>query len=293
MPTFDRPQTVDLAKIGTEPPKGLVKETAKTQTAALAPRLEELLDLATAAGHNGILILFQGMDAAGKDGAIKGLLDHCHAQAVRAVPFKVPTAEEAAHDFLWRVHAKTPRRGEVALFNRSHYEDVGVVRVHGLIDKKEAERRFERIREFEALLAESGTLILKFWLHISKDEQEVRLLEREKDPKAAWKLNPADWAERERWSDYQKVFGDAIGATAAPHAPWHVIPADKKWYRNLLVAQTVIAALEPLERRWSEHLEAIGERAKVELAAYREAHPRVSASPKPAAKTLKRTDPKT
>lgn len=272
VPTFDRPATVDLGEIGTGAPKGASKEKSRDRIAALAPRLAELLDLSTAAGRNGVLILFQGMDAAGKDGAIKGLLESCHAQAVRAVPFKVPTAEEAAHDFLWRVHAKAPRRGEIALFNRSHYEDVGIVRVHELIDAKEAKRRFARIREFESLLADAGTIVLKFWLHISKEEQKARLLAREADPRAAWKLSAGDWVERELWSKYLEAYGDAIGATAAPHAPWQVIPADKKWHRDLLVAEAVIAALEPHEREWKAHLEVIGNAAKAELAAYREAH---------------------
>lgn len=273
MPVFDRPQSVDLREIGTGPGDGASKERARARTAKLAPRLAELLDLATAAGQNGVLLIFQGMDAAGKDGAIKGLLGSCHAQAVRVAPFKVPTEEEAAHDFLWRVHAKAPRRGEIALFNRSHYEDVGVVRVHNLIDRKETKRRYERIREFETLLADSGTLILKFWLHISKAEQEKRLLEREVDPKAAWKLSPGDWTERELWDEYERVYGEAIGATAAPHSPWNVVPADKKWHRNLLVTEAVIGLLETHEDAWRAHLASIGAKAKAELAAYREAHP--------------------
>ena len=289
MPVFDKPQALDLAKIGAAPPKGLDKATAKARTEALAPRLEELMDLATAAGQKGILILFQGMDAGGKDGAIKGLLKSCHALSVRTEGFKVPTPEEAAHDFLWRIHAKAPRRGEVALFNRSHYEDVGVVRVHGLVDGKEAERRFARIREFETLLAESGTLILKFWLHITREEQESRLLAREADPKAAWKLNANDWKERERWAEYQRVYGEAIGATATPHAPWHVVPADKKWHRDLVVAEAVLDLLEPHEKGWRKHLEAIGEEAKAGLAAYREEIAQVKAAPSATAKKPKKS----
>lgn len=292
MPILDRPQTVALGEIGTDPGKDAKKERARERTAELAPRLAELLDLATAAGRNGVLLIFQGMDAAGKDGAIKGILASCHAQAVRVSPFKVPTEEEAAHDFLWRVHARAPRRGEVALFNRSHYEDVGVVRVHGLIDRKEAKKRFERIREFESLLADSGTLVLKFWLHISKAEQERRLLEREADPRAAWKLNSGDWIERERWKEYLDAYGEAIGATAAGRAPWRVVPADKKWHRDLVVTEAAIALLEPHEDAWRAHLAEVGTRAKAELAAYRESAARANASPAPAAKRLKKTEPK-
>ena len=267
--TFTEPAEVDLAKLPTEAPGGATKHAAREEIAGLSERLEGLFDLLNFAGQNGLLLVIQGMDAAGKDGAIRHVLSHCHAQSARVASFKVPSEEEARHDFLWRVHWQVPARGEIVLFNRSHYEDVGVVRVHDLITKDEAERRIEGIRAFEELLANSGTIVRKVWLHVSKEEQEERLREREADPRAYWKLSVGDWKERAYWDDYMKVYGHAIGATAAKDAPWTVIPCNRKWWRDLVLTNLLIAAMEPYEEAWKSHLEEVGAEMRKELTQYR------------------------
>src|SRR5688572_25385902 len=170
------------------------------------------------------MVVLQGRDTAGKDGTIKHVAGCLNPRGVQVVSFGVPTEEERQHDFLWRVHRHAPRHGELAIFNRSHYEDVLVVRVNELVPASLWRKRYGHIRDFEGTLAEHGTIILKFFLHITKEEQEERLLEREKDPKAAWKLNPRDWEDRERWEDYTRAYEEALARTAAPHAPWYVVP---------------------------------------------------------------------
>jgi len=268
-PRVDRPGKFHLRDIDPNPPKGIDKETAKAMTEPLGERLEQLLDLLFFAGERSLLIVLQGMDAAGKDGTIRHILRFSHAQSVRVASFKVPTAEELAHDFLWRIHRQTPGLGETVIFNRSHYEDVGVVRVKALAPEPVWRKRYETINAFEEGLAEGRTTILKFFLHIDKDEQEERLRDRELEPRNAWKLSVGDWKEREHWDDYQEAYSDAIGKCAAPHAPWMVIPANKKWYRDLVVTQAIVDALEPLAQSWNASLEAVGERARAELAEYR------------------------
>jgi polyphosphate kinase 2 (PPK2 family) len=185
------------------------------------------------------------------------------------VSFGVPTTEERHHDFLWRVHRHAPRLGEFSIYNRSHYEDVLVVRVHDLVPKKLWKARYEHITDFEQLLAEHGTIVLKYFLHITKKEQKERLLEREEDPDAAWKLNPNDWKERECWDEYTEAYEDAISKTAAPHAPWIIVPANAKWYRNLVVAESIVGALREYRKDWRKKLEAMGREGKAELEAYR------------------------
>jgi PPK2 family polyphosphate:nucleotide phosphotransferase len=185
------------------------------------------------------------------------------------VSFGVPTAEEREHEFLWRVHRHAPRLGEFAIFNRSHYEDVLVVRVHDLVPKKLWQERYDHIVDFEELLAEHGTIVLKYFLHISRDEQEQRLLEREQSPDKAWKLNANDWKERRHWDEYTAAYEDAISRTAAPHAPWTVVPADKKWYRNLVVAQSIVDAMRRRQDEWKTRLKDIGRKRLAELAAWR------------------------
>ncbi len=181
----------------------------------------------------------------------------------------MPTPEERAHDFLWRVHRHAPRLGEFSIFNRSHYEDVLVVRVHGLAPKSVWKERFGHIRDFEELLAEHGTLILKFFLHITKNEQESRLLEREESPETAWKLNPNDWKERDHWDEYTRAYEDVISKTAAKHAPWIVVPANAKWYRNYVIAESIAQALREHRKGWEKTLEAMGREGRAELDAYR------------------------
>jgi PPK2 family polyphosphate:nucleotide phosphotransferase len=199
-----------------------------------------------AEAKHSVLVVLQALDAGGKDGTINHVLSALNPQGAKVVGFKQPTPAEQAHDFLWRVHPHAPGKGEFAIFNRSHYEDVLVPRVHKLIDKKIWEARYERIRAFEELLAENDTLILKFFLHISKAEQLARFEERLEDPHRNWKISEADYTERAYWDSYLAAFEDAITATCAKHAPWYVIPANHKWFRNLAVSQIIAEGLKDL-----------------------------------------------
>lgn len=259
-----------MGEIGTLPPEGRKKKEAIEETEEWGKRMEDLFDLLYFAGSHSLLVVLQGMDAAGKDGTIRHLLRNTHAQSCRVASFKVPTAKELGHDFLWRCHKQVPEKGEVVVFNRSHYEDVGVVRVKELVPEEVWRRRYGHINAFESLLADSGTIILKFWLHITFEEQEERLRERELEAEAYWKLSVGDWKEREHWGKYQEAYSEALGQCAADHAPWVVVPADKKWWRNLVVTKAIVEALEPYETGWRERLETVGEKAKAELAHYRE-----------------------
>ncbi len=266
------PQTIDLNTFKTTPPDGLTKGVAREQTSALWAELEELQELLYGANQHSLLLIFQGQDAAGKDGGINKLGIGLDALGVKVVSFKVPSTLEREHDFLWRIHLAAPRLGEVAIFNRSQYEDVGVVRVNQLVPEEIWRARYEQINDFEAMLAANRTIICKFWLHISADEQRERLLAREEEPEKAWKLNPSDWEERSRWDDYMAAYSEAIGRCAAPHAPWYVIPADKKWYRDLAVAHTVVEHLRPYAEGWRASLAELGETQRAALAAYRAEH---------------------
>ena len=213
---------------------------------ALADRLQYGLH---AEGRRSLLLVLQGMDTAGKDGVIRKVMTAFNPQGCRVAPFKAPTAEEAAHDFLWRVWKVTPARGEVAIFNRSHYEDVLVVRVHELAPEPVWSKRYELINQFERQLADSGTTVLKFFLHISRDEQRERLLERLDDPAKHWKFNAGDLDERARWKDYQRAYQDALTRCSTPHAPWYVIPSDRKWYRDLAISEIVAGHLASMDPR--------------------------------------------
>ncbi|HLO97203.1 MAG TPA: PPK2 family polyphosphate kinase [Fimbriimonas sp.] len=259
-----------LRSFDTKEDGGLTKEEGLIKTNELAARLGELQELMFAAGSNPLLIVLQGRDTSGKDGTIRHLLQHMNAQSTRIAPFKVPTPVELAHDFLWRVHLQTPMKGETVIFNRSHYEDVLVVRVHNLVPEAVWSKRYETINEFEELLTESGTLIVKFFLNISKDEQEERLLEREQDPKKAWKLSAGDWKERQYWQQYEEAYEDVLAKCSPKNAPWNVVAADSKWYRNLAVTEALVNALAPYEDAWRAKLDEIGEKAKAEIAAFRE-----------------------
>jgi PPK2 family polyphosphate:nucleotide phosphotransferase len=262
-------EKVRLDKIPTDPPAGITKQTARKRFAALGTELFELQDGMWGSKVNSVMVVLQGRDSAGKDGAIKHVAGCLNPRGVSVVSFGVPTEEERAHDFLWRVHRHAPRLGEFAIFNRSHYEDVLVVRVHGLVPRSLWKERYGHIADFEELLAEHGTIVLKYFLHISKKEQEKRLLERESDPKAAWKLNANDWKEREYWDEYTEAYEDAISNTAAPHAPWTVVPADAKWYRNLVIAESVVEALRGRRADWKKTLDAMARKRRAELAGYR------------------------
>jgi PPK2 family polyphosphate:nucleotide phosphotransferase len=223
------------------------KAEAESAAAELNKELERLQELLWAGHRQRVLVVLQGMDTSGKDGVIRHVFDGVNPVGVKVASFKAPTVEELAHDFLWRVHSRVPADGELVIFNRSHYEDVLVVRVHELVPESVWRRRYDQIREFERLLAETGTTILKFFLHISNAEQKQRLEERLADPSKQWKFDPRDLAERARWKDYQKAYGEAIGRTSMAQAPWYVVPSDKKWYRDLVVARILVEALTRLK----------------------------------------------
>ena len=240
---------------------GITREAAETRTQARWAEFAEMQELLYGAARQSVLIVLQGMDTSGKDGAIRKVMAPINPQGCDVVAFKEPTAADLAHDFLWRIHPSTPAKGMIGIFNRSHYEDVLVVRVHDLVPKAVWKGRYDAINHFEQLLAANDTIILKFFLHISKDEQRERLLAREKDPTKAWKLAPGDWIEREKWEDYQAAYEAALSKCSTRDAPWHVVPADHKWYRNLAIAETLVRELTPHRKGWTEHLEAVSKHA--------------------------------
>jgi len=215
-------------------------------------RLETLQELLYAEGKHKILVVLQAMDTAGKDSTIRYVFQGADPLGVKVASFKAPTPYELARDYLWRVHHHVPGAGEIAIFNRSHYEDVLVTRVNGWIDAAECKRRYRQINDFERMLAETGTTILKFYLHISKDEQKKRLEERRDIPEKQWKFHTGDLAVRAQWNDYMDAYEAALSATSTDHAPWHVIPANNKLARNLLVSGLLIEALEDLKMRYPE-----------------------------------------
>jgi len=222
------------------------EEAAREQLVADIERLAKLQDRLYAECRHAVLVVLQGLDTAGKDGTVKHVMRGLNPSACEVVPFKVPTAEEAAHDFLWRAHRAAPRRGHITIFNRSHYEDVLVPRVHRTVPRKVVKARYEQITAFERILAQNGTRILKFYLHISKAEQARRLRERLADPEKVWKFDEHDLAERKRWDDYIAAYEKLLRRCSTDQAPWYIVPANKKWYRNLVVAATLRRALEDL-----------------------------------------------
>jgi PPK2 family polyphosphate:nucleotide phosphotransferase len=213
-------------------------------------KLSTLQDLMYAEAKHSLLVVLQAMDAAGKDGTVRHIFTGVNPQGCQVTSFKKPSLEELKHDFLWRVHRATPARGMIGIFNRSHYEDVLVVRVHGNLSKNELKDRFQAINHFEDLLVENGTTILKFFLHISKDEQRDRLQARLDDPQKYWKVNPEDLKEREYWDDYMDAYEDVFRHCSRKHAPWYIIPANKKWYRNVAISEVIIEALNELEMKY-------------------------------------------
>jgi PPK2 family polyphosphate:nucleotide phosphotransferase len=220
--------------------------TAQQETEHFRAKLGRQQALMYAERKHAVLVVLQALDAGGKDGTVNHVFTALNPQGTAVVGFKQPTPAERAHDFLWRIHPHTPALGEVAIFNRSHYEDVLVTRVHKMIDKKTWIGRYKRIREFEAGLIESGTTVLKFFLHISKKEQLARFEERLEDPARNWKISESDYGERELWDDYIAAFEDVITATSSRKAPWYVIPANHKWFRNLAVSQIMADTMEEL-----------------------------------------------
>lgn len=262
---LDKEQKVKLGDDDPDDTGKAKKETSKAMLAELGAELCALQEWLYAAQTHSVLIVLQGLDTSGKDGTIAHVMSSINPQGCDVASFKQPTPIEAAHDFLWRVHLQTPAKGMMTIFNRSHYEDVLVTRVHKLISKETCEERYGQINNFEKLLADNNTIILKFFLHISKKEQEERLLAREKDEEKAWKLSPGDWEERQYWSAYTGAYEDVLGATGTKAAPWYVIPANHKWFRNLAIAETLVETLRPYKKKWEETLKTLGEERKAEL----------------------------
>jgi PPK2 family polyphosphate:nucleotide phosphotransferase len=229
----------------------------------LSNELSDLQDLLAAAQHHSMLIVLQGMDTSGKDGTIRHVFSYVNPQGCYVHSFKQPTPEDLAHDFLWRVHKVTPGKGTIGIFNRSHYEDVLIARVHNLVPEEVWSKRYKEINHFEHLLASSGTIILKFFLHISYDEQNQRLLAREEDKDKAWKISASDFSERKYWDAYQQAYEDALSKCSTADAPWYIIPSNHKWFRNLAVAHILVHTMRQYKNEWTTDLEALG---KQELA---------------------------
>jgi len=240
-------QKIRLAKIDPDSTDGVKnRQEAAARLEKSSARLAQLQYLLYAEKKRAVLIVFQAMDAGGKDGTIRHVMSGLNPQGCRVIPFKVPVGEEREHDFLWRIHKATPCFGEIGIFNRSHYEDVLVVRVHNLAPKAVWSERYKHINAFERLLEESGVKILKFFLHISRQEQQARLQERLQDRQKYWKASAADFEDRKRWNDYMAAYEDVFRRCSTAWAPWHIIPANKKWYRNLAVSQIIVEALEDM-----------------------------------------------
>jgi PPK2 family polyphosphate:nucleotide phosphotransferase len=247
---------------------GLDRKAGEELCAKLTAELGELQELLYAASTHSLLVILQGIDTSGKDGTIRHVFKDTDPLGTRVVPFKVPTPIERDHDFLWRIHHQTPEKGMIGIFNRSHYEDVLVVRVHELAPKSVWSKRFDHINNFERLLVDSDTIVAKFYLHISREEQEERLLDRERDVEKAWKLSASDWVERRSWDKYMTAYEEAIQRCNTEYAPWHIVPANRKWFRNLAVTEALVKLLQPLKEQW---LEALTEQGSAEIAAIRAA----------------------
>jgi PPK2 family polyphosphate:nucleotide phosphotransferase len=226
---------------------GWAKADAPLATDKLDAQLADLQDKIWAQARQSVLVVLQGIDASGKDGTIQRVMTAFNPQGCSVAPFKVPTAEEAAHDFLWRIHKRTPGKGEIAIFNRSHYEQVLIVRVHKLEPRTVWSKHYDQINEFEQLLTESGTTIVKFFLHISKDEQRQRIQDRYDNPKKRWKFSMGDIEERKLWDDYMAAYQDALSKTSTAAAPWYVIPANRNWMRNLAVSSILAETMADLK----------------------------------------------
>jgi PPK2 family polyphosphate:nucleotide phosphotransferase len=240
---------VDLSKMdagSTEGFKGGKKDGGE-RLLELNGRLEALQEALWAEHQRKVLVVLQGMDTSGKDGTIRHVFEGVNPLGVRVAAFKAPTEEELDHDFLWRVHSKVPGRGEIAIFNRSHYEDVLAARVRGIVPPEVWRARYDQINDFERLLAETGTVILKFFLFIDRDEQKERLQARLDDPAKQWKFRRGDLEDRQLWDEYIQAYEEALSRTSQEHAPWYVVPSNKKWFRNLVVATILVRALEDLD----------------------------------------------
>jgi PPK2 family polyphosphate:nucleotide phosphotransferase len=241
---------IRLRDIDPDDSGGMDKDATRDKTRKFCERLGELQHLLYANATHAAILLLQGMDGSGKDSTGASVLEFVTPGGVQATNFKAPSAEELAHDFLWRVHKAVPRYGCIGLFNRSHYEDVLIVRVLGLQPEKVWRNRYEQINAFEKLLSNNRVVLLKFFLHISKEEQAERFRERLENPAKHWKFSVADLKMRERWDDFQDAYEDAINQCSTKHAPWHIVPANRKWFRDYVVASTVVKALERLNLTW-------------------------------------------
>ena len=230
----------------------LSKQEARQYLRELNTELETLQELLYAEHKHQVLIVLQAMDTGGKDGTIRHVLEGVNPSGVKVASFKVPSKEELDHDYLWRIHKQTPRKGEIVIFNRSHYEDVLVVRVHNLVPEKVWRKRYDQINDFERLLCEEGATILKFYLHIDKAEQKTRLQARLDDPQKHWKFSLGDLEERELWPDYTKAYEEAISQTSTDWSPWYIIPSNRKWYRNLIIARIIIETLKNLDMKFPQ-----------------------------------------
>ena len=267
--TLDGSKRIRLDDVDTSETGGLDKEQAVVRLEKLGRELSELENLLAYAGTHSLLVVLQGQDASGKDGSARKILEFTNIQSAYVKAFKVPTEEERAHDFLWRVHAAVPRRGYMAIFNRSHYEDVLAARVHRLVPEPIWKRRYADINAFERLLVDSNVILLKFYLHLSADEQYDRLLAREKDPRTAWKLNPNDWRELPLWDEFTAAYEDALSTCATRETPWYLVPADRKWFRNLAIFERLVLALRPYRGVWLDSLKKMGKSAMKEIRALR------------------------
>jgi PPK2 family polyphosphate:nucleotide phosphotransferase len=240
---------VKLAKIDTRAPKGFDKEETKKEIVNIVEELSELQNLLYAESKHAVLVVIQGMDASGKDGLIRNVFGKLNPQGVTVQSFKAPTAEELSHDFLWRIHRHAPAKGMIQLFNRSHYEDILVTRVHGWCDDKLAEKRIKAINDWEEMLREhNNTHILKFYLHVSPEEQQLRLQERIKDPAKQWKYNEKDFEEAKLWDVYMKMYETCFESCNT--IPWMVVPADQNWYKEFLVATALRDTLKSLKMQY-------------------------------------------
>jgi PPK2 family polyphosphate:nucleotide phosphotransferase len=249
---------IDLHEVATSAPRNEDKDDAERELATLKERLFELQERLYAEGKHKVLVVFQGLDGSGKNSATNHVFSGVNPEGVHVTAFKVPTAEELAHDYLWRIHRAVPGKGQIGIFNRSHYEDVLVVRVDDIVPPEVWRERYEQINQFEKLLADTGTTILKFYLHLSKDEQKKRFESRIEKPEKRWKFSLDDLRKRAQWDAYLKAYDDVLERCSTDWAPWYVIPADDKWYRNLAVARVIVAALEALDPRFPEPDEPAG-----------------------------------
>ena len=239
-----------LAERATDDKLGLTKKSAKDELTRLTAEVADLQARFAAEASHGLLLVLQAMDAGGKDGTIRTALTGLNPQGARVHGFKSPAGDEAQHDYLWRVHDVCPAKGEITIFNRSHYEDVLVVRIHALVPEKRWRARYQHIREFERLLADEGTVVVKCMLHISADEQKVRLQERIDDPTKRWKFRPGDLDDRKRWDEFQAAYEDALTETSTEWAPWYVIPGDRNWVRDVAVLNVLVHHLAKLDPQY-------------------------------------------